>query len=531
MQYKTDVVIVGAGIAGLTTALDLMDSSKKIMVLDRNGPERLGGLAVDSFGGIFFVGSPQQKRLGIADSSELALQDWIRFGELEESQILERKWAETYVYTNYEKVYLWLKKAGVGYFPVVHWVERGLYQPGNSVPRFHMVWGTGSGLMDSLIRKIKQHPNASNLTIKYHHRVDVLQKRGSHIAGVDGEDEAHKAGFHCQADQVVLAAGGFSGNTDEVAKNWYSRKVPKIILNGTHPSADGKLHHAACAVGGRTVNMNKMWLYAAGVHHPRPEFDLHGLSLVPPRSALWVDACGKRIGPQPLMTSFDTRYLVQQTTSLPDSHTWLILNRKIAVKELAVSGSQFNDAIRDRKLLAFLKTVLFGNVSLVDDLVQNCEDFVIADNLDALVAKMTERSGQKVDGELLKNDIERYDGQIQRGVKYHNDDQLRRLAHLRQYRGDRVRTCKFQAILDSKAMPLMAIRVFPLSRKCLGGIQTDLQSRVLDQYGEPLSGLYAVGETAGFGGGGIHGMRALEGTFLGSCILTGRHAAESILKS
>jgi len=531
MTQKTDVAIVGAGIAGIATALDLLDRNIRVTLLDRNGPERFGGLAVESFGGIFFVGTPQQKRLGIADSPELAFQDWLSFGEIHEKDKIARKWAETYVHTNYEKVFLWLRAKKVGFFPVVHWVERGLHRPGNSVPRFHMVWGTGSGLMERLISQLKSHPNVSNLNIHFHHRVDAIQGVPNRVESITGVNEKTGEPFQYLAPHIVIGSGGFGGNIAEVKKHWYWDKVPEVILNGSHPSADGRMHQVVEKLGGKLVNMKKMWMYAAGVHHPRPGFEGHGLSLVPPRSALWVSAKGKRIGPTPLVTGFDTRYLVERITAQDEPHTWLVLNKKIAVKELGVSGSEFNTAIRDKKLLAFLVTVLFGNHSLVADLLEHCKDFLVADTVSELVNKMNRLTDKgHVNGDLLKLEIERYDGQIQRGLKYHNDDQLRRIAQLRNYRGDRVRTCKFQAIEDKKAIPLIAIRVFPLSRKSLGGIQTDMSSRVLDSEQQPISGLYAVGEAAGFGGGGIHGIRALEGTFLGSCILTGRHAAEAIME-
>jgi len=531
MDKKTDVIIVGAGIAGLTTAIELLDSSLKITLLDRNGPDRLGGLAKDSFGGIFFVDSPQQKRMGIADSAELALADWKRFGELDPEDEMAVAWAEYYVNHCTEKVYFWLKEKGVSFFPVVHWVERGLYQPGNSVPRFHMVWGTGYALVQSLVQRLKAHPNFGNLEIKFNHRVDGFESAGGKPGGVYGMNESDQIPFRVLADRIVIGTGGLGGSLNQVKKHWYWKKVPENMLIGTHPSADGAMHEALSALGGKVAGLNKMWMYAAGVHHPRPSFPDHGLSLVPPKSALWMNASGQRIGSPPLVSGFDTRYLVEQVTHQEKSHTWQVLNWKIAVKELAVSGSEFNESMRDKKIFKFLKTILFGNPDLVRDLTQNSEDFLLADSLGELVMKMNELAPDaEVDLEKMRDEIQRYDQQIARGKKYFNDDQLRRIAHLRRYRGDRVRTSKFQAILDPSAGPLIAIRLFPVTRKTLGGVQTDLKSRVLAMDGKPIPGLYAVGETAGFGGGGSHGIRALEGTFLGTCILTGRAAAESILE-
>ncbi|RLE19428.1 MAG: FAD-binding dehydrogenase, partial [Acidobacteria bacterium] len=255
-----------------------------------------------------------------------------------------------------------------------------------------------------------------------------------------------------------------------------------------------------------------------------------GLSIVPPRSALWLNSRGERIGPEPMITGFDTRRLVTQVCAQEKQFSWQVLNWKIAVKELAVSGSEFNEAIRDKKIFAFLKNVLLGNRGLVEDLTENCVDFVVAESIDQLGDRMNELCGNDdVDRGILRSTIEGYDSNIGRGPKFFNDDQLRRLTQLRRYKGDKARTCNFQRIDDPKALPLIAIREFILSRKSLGGLQTDVRSRVLDRTGEPLEGLYAVGEAAGFGGGGSHGLRALEGTFLGCCVLTARKAAEDIL--
>jgi hypothetical protein len=307
------------------------------------------------------------------------------------------------------------------------------------------------------------------------------------------------------------------------------------VLNGSHRFADGTLHDATEAVGGNVTHMDKHWLYAAGVHHPTPEGrPYEALSVVPPKSALWVNYRGERIGPMPLVTGYDTRFLVEQICQQEKAYSWQVLNWAIAKKELAISGSEFNAAIRDRKPIAFLKRLLLGSDDMVRTLVDTCPDIIAADTLDALVDKMNTLTGaEDVDGAVLRDAITRYDQQINRDSTFYNDEQLRRIAHLRQYRGDRVRTCKFQPILDRSAGPLIAIRAFILSRKTLGGIQTDLEGRVLTPPTptgpqDRIPGLYAIGEAAGFGGGGMHGLRSLEGTFLGGCILTGRLAAQSI---
>jgi hypothetical protein len=289
------------------------------------------------------------------------------------------------------------------------------------------------------------------------------------------------------------------------------------------------LHDATAKAGGVLTHLDNMWNYAAGVHHPRPRKPLHGLSLVPPRSAIWLNWRGMRIGPQPLVSGFDTRRLVTDICAQEKQYSWQLMNMKIALKELAISGAEHNPSIRDRKKLGFARDILLGNRWLVNEMITNCRDFVTARSLPELVEKMNALQGdQSVELKAVQDAVCVYDATIARGEKLMNDEQLRRIAYLRKYRGDRIRLCKFQPIDDARALPLIAVREFIISRKSLGGIQTDLQSRVLDASGQPIPGLYAVGEAAGFGGGGVHGLRALEGTFLGGCILSGRIAAASI---
>ena len=291
------------------------------------------------------------------------------------------------------------------------------------------------------------------------------------------------------------------------------------------------MHDAAHAVGANLTHLDKMWNYAAGVHHPRPRKPEHGLSLVPSRSALWLNWRGERIGPRPLVSGFDTRHLVTEICAQERGYSWQVLNYRLALKELAVSGSEFNPSIANKKLLTFLREILFGNRRLVEDLTANCIDIVTAGSVRELVDKMNALQGDNA-VELAKVEaaIKQYDDTIARGPSLMNDEQLRRIQALRNYRGDRVRIANCKPINDPGAMPLMAIREFVISRKSLGGIQTNLHSQVLTSAGQAIAGLYAVGEAAGFGGGGLHGLRALEGTFLGSSILSGRIAAQAICK-
>ena len=528
---RSDVLIIGGGIAGITTALDLLEANKSVVLLDRDEESVFGGLARESFGGMFFVHSPEQRRQGIRDSTGLALRDWHSFAEFGTEDKWPMAWAEAYVTRCTPDVHHWVRAHGVSFLPVINWVERGEFRPGNSVPRFHMVWGTGKGLTEALIAALRSHPNVGRLTLRFNQRVERLLMRGGRIDGAEGADEKSGAPFEVHADQVVVAAGGMNGDLDRVRKNWHRdwNKPPEKLLNGSHRFADGRLHDATASVGGVLTHLDKMWNYAAGVHHPCPRKPHHGLSLVPPRSALWLNWRGERMGPQPLVSGFDTRRLVTDICAQERQYSWQLMNMRIALKELAISGAEFNPSIRDKNRIGFLRDILLGNRWLVNEMTTNCVDFVTAATLPELVEKMNALQGdQAVQLDAVKDAVERYDATIARGLSLMNDEQLRRIAALRQYRGDRVRLCKFQRINDAKALPLIAVREFIVSRKSLGGIQTDLQSRVIDHAGRPIEGLYAVGEAAGFGGGGMHGLRALEGTFLGGCILSGRIAAAAI---
>lgn len=527
----TEVVIVGGGIAGIVCALELLEAGRRVLLLDRDAEENFGGLAKESFGGMFFVDTPEQRRAKLTDSVDLALADWHAFAEFDAEDHWPRRWAEYYVRHCTARGYHWLKALGVRFFPVPHWVERGLHTRGNSVPRFHLVWGTGQRLVEVLARRLLSHPQRARLDLRFGHRVERLLTHNGAVTGCAGRTEPDDVAFEARGECVVIAAGGANGAIERVKANWHRDwgTPPATILNGSHRYADGRLHDAAGALGARITHMDRMWNYAAGVHHYRPRKPGHGLSLVPPRSALWLDARGERILP-PLVTGFDTRDLVTQVSTRPGGYSWQLLNRRIALKELAVSGAEFNPSIRERRWLAFLRDLLLGNRWLVDTLTENCVDFVQADAIEALVEKMNALAGSAaIDAARLRATVERYDAAVARGAPW-QDEQLQRIDAMRAYRGDRIRTARSQRILDPGGMPLLAIREFVISRKSLGGLQTDLACRVLDASGAPIGGLYAIGEAAGFGGGGVHGLRALEGTFLGGCVLTARAAAAAIAK-
>lgn len=528
---RSDITIIGAGLAGLVAALELLDQDCSIALFDRDQPHRLGGLARDAFGGMALAGTPIQRWHGIQDSPDLLLEDWLRFGEIPETDIWPRRWAELYANRCLEDVYLWLKHLGVHFFPIPHWVERGEFGEGNSVPRYHIIWGTGHWLIESLINQIENHPNRKRLEIRFQHQISDFIHEDGKVVGCTGIDEKNEKPFEIHSPVVIVACGGINGNIERVKREWDRTlsNPPEIILKGSHPFANGEIHDQVTRLGGNVTHLEQMWNYAAGVHKPGEENNLQGLSLIPPKSALWVNAKGERFAPHPLVTGFDTTYLCHRIANSGYSHSWQILNYKIALKELAVSGADYNAGFKHRQPIRIAKDLIFGYRDLVNDLMENCIDFVVADTMPDLVTKMQQRNGDiNLHSEHLIKSIKDYDREIDRGKSLCNDEQLRRIAHVRKWRGDKSRTCGFQKIIDPKAGPLIAIREFIISRKSMGGVQTNLDSQVLSSSGSVIEGLYCIGEAAGFGGGGICGKRSLEGTFLSNCILNAKQACRAI---
>lgn len=531
-------LVIGAGLAGLTATLDLLDKGHRVVLIDRDDANQLGGLGLHAFGGMALVDTPLQRLNRIHDSAEIALADWLAFAEFGPQDHWPRRWAEHYVQRCVPEVYEWLKRFGICFIPAVQWVERGWMTRGNTLPRYHVLWGTSRHMVLTLLQALRQHPHRDRLVIRAQHRVDGLLGGPSGITGTTGITGCHGVNladerpFELHADVVVVATGGITGDLERVRQHWPAAwgPAPRTLLNGSHPHADGRLHDAISGMGGAVTHLDQMWNYAAGVRHPRPHFPGHGLSLIPAKSALWLDPDGRRIGPVPFVTGFDTHEMVTQIARAQWPWTWQVLNRRIAEKELAASGAEHNPHIRDRRPLALLLQMLRGNRELVDELLAQCPDFVQAGNPTDLARRMNQVTGDgRISADTLLQQIRPYDDQIRRGPRLHNDDQLRRIDHMRRWPGDRFRTCDYQAILDPSAGPLIAIRCQLLTRKSTGGIQTDLQSRVLDTQGHPIEGLYAVGEAAGFGGGGANGHKSLEGTFLSGCILTAHAAARHIL--
>jgi predicted oxidoreductase len=472
---------------------------------------------------MFMADTPEQRRSGIPDSVELALEDWLRMADFDPGDEWPRRWAEQYVSRARDEVGGWLKSHGVRFFPVVNWAERGVHGDGNSVPRFHLAWGCGKALVDQVWGSIQSHPRRASLDVRFQTKVTRL---------LDGPAVELEDGSTREARAVVIAAGGIGGNLDLVRKYWPSDlgSPPKDILMGSHYYADGAMHEEVSRIGGNVTHLSRMWNYADAVRHPRPQRPLHGLKLIPPRSGLVLDPTGRRYGPDALIPTFDAYYALERMCEDERKYYWMICNQKIARRELDVSGSQHNPSIREKRPVRFLLSILLGKPTLVKHFVDNCPDFVTASTLPELAERMAEVTGDgALDPATMEAEVRRYDATLARGKPLWNDDQIRRIAQLRNWRGDRLRTAKFQQIAgDPEAGPLIAIRMTVMARKSLGGIQTDLGCRVLRADGDAIDGLYAVGEAAGFGGGGVHGKRSLEGTFLGGCVFTGRLAAAAI---
>lgn len=537
-----DVIVVGAGLAGLVAATEATAAGARVLLLDQESEANLGGQAHWSFGGIFLVDSPEQRRLGVKDSKELALQDWANTAGFDRDEDdWGRKWASAYVRWAAGGKRQWLHERGIRFFPVVGWAERGgagAQGPGNSVPRFHITWGTGPGLLAPFIRAARIAEAKGQLTMLWRHQLDELASANGAVNGVRGSILANdpaprgedsnrtKAGdFEYFAPSVVVATGGIGGNLSKVRAAWPERlgSPPRDLVSGVPAHVDGRGLDIAHRAGARLVNGDRMWHYTEGIANWNPVWKRHGIRILPGPSSLWLDATGKRL-PDPLWPGFDTLGTLEHLRGTGHDHSWFILNRRIIGKEFALSGSEQNPDLTGKDIRAVLARARVDVPGPVQDFLDQGEDFVQAATLDELVAKMNRLAGEdlldpaQVAGVLATRDSATANG-------FGKDGQISAITSARNYLGDKlVRSVKPHPITDPKAGPLIAVRLRILTRKSLGGIQTDLDSRVLDAGGNPVPGLYAAGEAAGFGGGGIHGYRALEGTFLGGCLFSGRAA-------
>lgn len=522
-----EVIIVGGGISALVAALELLRSGSRVSVYERQGRRWLGGQCLDAFGGMLFVGSPEQRRVGIRDSLELAWEDWQGYAEFGPESEHQRAWARRYLERCLPDVRSWLIGAGLRFLPIANWAERSRNGRGNRVPRFHLLWGCGPALVAAMLGALDRE-GSGRLAIHCEHRVDQLILEGGRVCGVRGSSPS--GAFEARAERIAIAAGGWTGDLQKVRERWPQAdwgRPPADLLCGVWPQIDGRMHEAAAGAGAALVGLEHMWVYAAGVAHWEGDFPEHGLALIPPKSGLWLQADGSRFSP-PLLAGYDTREALGRITTGRHPWSWMVLNRDILAREIAVQGARFNPAFRERRMRQLAGELLRGNHALAGELIERCEDVVSAPDLATLAARMTALTPQApIDAAALARDVGAYDAEIARGARFFCDPQLVALRNVRAFLGDRLRTAAYRPIAAGGG-ELVAIRLRPVVRKSLGGILTDEHCRALRADGSALPGLYAIGEAAGFGGGGMHGKRTLEGTLLGGCVLTARVLAQSI---
>ena len=537
---QADVIIVGAGLAGLVAACEVVDRGNRVLIVDQENGANLGGQAFWSFGGLFFVDSPEQRRLGVHDSHELALQDWLGTAAFDRQEdYWPRQWAHAYVDFAAGEKRSWLRARGLKIFPLVGWAERGGYGAqghGNSVPRFHITWGTGPAIVEIFARRLVEDPN---VRFAHRHQVDELIVEGAAVTGVRGtvlEPSSEARGvkssrkaigeFEFRAQAVIVTSGGIGGNHDMVRANWPTRMgpVPERMLAGVPAHVDGRMIAITEKTGARVINRDRMWHYTEGITNYDPIWPMHGIRIIPGPSSLWLDASGKRL-PVPLYPGFDTLGTLEYIAKSGYDYTWFVLNAKIIGKEFGLSGQEQNPDLTGRSVRQLMASRAgSGAPGPVQAFVEKGVDFVTANSLRDLVSAMNALPDvAALDYATVADEVTARDREVVN--KFTKDGQITAIRAAREYLGDKLgRVVPPHPLVDPKAGPLIAVKLHILTRKTLGGLETDLDSRVLKADGTPLDGLYAAGEVAGFGGGGVHGYRALEGTFLGGCIFSGRAA-------
>jgi uncharacterized protein len=545
----TDVIIVGAGLAGLVAAAELTAAGRRVIVLEQEPEGSLGGQAFWSFGGLFLVDSPEQRRLGIHDSYDLAWQDWLGSAGFDRPEdYWPRRWAQAYVGFAAGEKRSWLRANGVRFFPLVGWAERGGYGAtghGNSVPRFHLTWGTGPGVLAPFERAVRAAAEAGLLRLQFRHRVDALTVTGDAVDGVRGtilapspvrrgqsSSRAEIGEFELRAQAVIVTSGGIGGNHDLVRQYWPARmgEPPRHMLSGVPAHVDGRMLAIAGAAGAAVINQDRMWHYTEGITNWNPVWPRHGIRILPGPSSMWLDARGRQL-PGPLYPGFDTLGTLEHIMTTGYDYTWFVLTRRIIEREFALSGSDQNPDLTGKNAAMLVQRVKPGPPGPVADFMRHGADFVVEKNLPALVAGMNKLTGADlIDEAELTGLIRARDREV--ANPYTKDLQLTAVRGARRYLGDRlVRVAAPHRFLDPAAGPLVAVRLHVLTRKSLGGLHTNLDAQVLDAAGQPIPGLYAAGEVAGFGGGGMHGYRSLEGTFLGGCLFSGRTAGRSAARA
>ncbi len=540
-----DVIVVGAGLAGLVATAELAAAGRRVLVLDQEPESNLGGQAHWSFGGLFLVDSPEQRRMGVKDSRELALQDWMGTAAFDRPEdAWPRRWAEAYVDFAAGEKRTWLHGQGMRFFPVVGWAERGggsATGHGNSVPRFHVTWGTGPGVVAPFERRVRDAVTAGRVTLLFRHRVDELTLHDGVVTGVRGalleaSDAARGVAsgrvvvgdFELSAQAVLVTSGGIGADHDLVRSIWPARlgSPPKQMITGVPAHVDGRMLRITQAAGGAVINPDRMWHYVEGVQNWSPIWERHGIRILPGPSSMWFDAVGRRL-PGPLWPGFDTLGTLAHLRTTGHDHSWFVLTRKIIEKEFALSGSEQNPDLTGKSVRQTLGRVRPGAAPPVQAFMDKGADFVVAETLGELVTGMNALTDEPLlDVEDLRRELVARDRELDN--VFSKDGQVVAIRNARRYRGDRlVRTAAPHKILDPANGPLVAVRLHVITRKTLGGLHTDLEGCVLRADGSVLPGLYAAGEVSGFGGGGMHGYRSLEGTFLGGCIFSGRQAGRA----
>ena len=544
--HQTDVLVIGWGLAGLVAAGEAVAAGKRVTIVDQEPRSNLGGQAWWSFGGLFFVDSPEQRRLGVRDSLELARQDWFGTAGFDrEEDLWPRRWAEAYLQFAHQEKRAWLREKGVGFFPIVGWAERGGYTatgPGNSVPRFHITWGTGPGIVAPFQAAVEAGEADGRVTILPRHRVTALTVQDGVVTGAEGEVLAPSGAargvassrevvdsFAVTAGATIVSSGGIGGNHDLVRKAWPERlgTPPATMITGVPAYVDGSMQPVSEAAGARLINGDRMWHYVEGIQNWDPVWPDHGIRILPGPSSVWLDATGTRL-PVPLFPGFDTLGTLAHLRATGYDHSWFVLSQKIIEKEFTLSGSEQNPDLTGKDVRLLAKSRLGKGASgPVQAFMDHGADFVVRDKLDDLIAGMQALpGGEALDPERVRFEIEARDREIDND--FTKDAQIAMLRSARAFRGDRlIRTASPHRILARESGPLIAVKLHVLTRKSLGGIETDLSSRALGSDGTPIPGLYAAGEASGFGGGGVHGYRALEGTFVGGCLFSGRIAGRA----
>ncbi|MEP6651604.1 MAG: FAD-binding dehydrogenase [Lapillicoccus sp.] len=544
-----DALVVGAGLAGLVATAELADSGRRVILLDQEPASIFGGQAFWSLGGLFLVDSPEQRRLGVHDSAALAWEDWVGSAGFDRDEDhWPRQWAQAYVDFASGEKRAWLRAQGLRFFPVVGWAERGGHLAtghGNSVPRFHVTWGTGPAVVAPFERRVREAVARGAVTCKFRHRVDELVWTDGAVTGARGRvlepstavrgtasSRVAVGDFELSAQAVLVTSGGIGGNHELVRRSWPAHlgTPPHRMLSGVPAHVDGRMLEIAEAAGASLINVDRMWHYTEGVQNLAPVWAEHGVRILPGPSSMWLDATGERL-PAPLFPGFDTLGTLAHLRGTGHDHSWFILTQKIIEKEFALSGSEQNPDLTDKSIRQVLGRVRPGAPAPIEAFKQRGADFVVADTIEKLVTGMNELTAERLlDVGRVRRQVEARDRQLDNA--FGKDAQVCAVRGARRYRGDRLlRVATPHRLLDPEAGPLIAVRLHVITRKTLGGLETDLDGRVLGSDGTVLPGLYAAGEASGFGGGGMHGYRSLEGTFLGGCMFSGRRAGRSAARA